>query len=44
MFNVFFIIKFLNLVFLMVSMVYTIHLPQEQNREKIKYNKTIKNK
>lgn len=31
MFNVFFIIKFLNFVFLMVSMVYSVHLPQEQN-------------
>lgn len=27
----FFIIKFLNFVFLMVSMVYSVHLPQEQN-------------
>jgi hypothetical protein len=31
MFNVLFIIKFLNFVFLMVSMVYSVHLPQEQN-------------
>lgn len=27
----FFIIKFLNFAFLMVSMVYSVHLPQEQN-------------
>ncbi len=29
MFNVFFIIKFLNFAFLMVSMVYTILLPRD---------------
>ena len=27
----FFIIKFFNFVFLMVTMVYSVHLPQEQN-------------
>lgn len=26
-----FIIKFLNFVFLVVTMVYSVHLPQEQN-------------
>lgn len=31
MFNVFFIKKIFNFVFLMVAMVYTIPLPQEQN-------------